>query len=86
MEKTAAYLLSNQAERTGALSPGQYGSRPQRSAVDAVGLAIARTQQAWSQKMMVGALLMDVSAAFPSVVRDCLVIRIRDLGLDKDLI
>ena len=86
MEKVAAYLLSNQCERTGALHQGQYGSRSQRSAVDAVGLAIARTQQAWSQKKMVGALLMDVSAAFPSAARDCLVRRMRELGLDEGLI
>ena len=54
--------------------------------MDAVGLAIARTQQAWSQKMMVGALLMDVTAAFPRVAKDCLVRRMKDLGLDENLI
>ena len=81
-----AYLLSNQCERTEALDPGQYGSRPQRSAVDAVGLAMARTQQAWSQGKMVGALLMDVSAAFPSVARNCLVRRMRDLKMDENLV
>ena len=86
VEKTVAYLLSNQCERTGALHPGQYGSRPQRSAVDAVGLAMARTQQAWTQGKMVGALLMDVSAAFPSVAKDCLVRGMRDLKLDENLI
>ena len=48
VEKVAAYLISNQYERTGALDSGQYGSRPQRSAMDAVGLAMARTQQAWT--------------------------------------
>ena len=86
VEKTVAYILSNHCERTGALNPGQYGSRPQRSAVDAVGLAMARTQQAWSKGKMVGALLMDVSAAFPSVARDCLIRRMRDLRLDENLI
>ena len=65
------------------MDPGQYASRPQRSAVDAVGLAMARTQQAWTQGKMVGALLMDVSVAFPSVARDCLVRRMQDLKLDK---
>ena len=35
---------------------------------------------------MVGALLMDVSAAFLSVARDCLIRRMRDLKLDKNLI
>ena len=86
VEKVAAYLISNQCERTGALDRGQYGSRPQRSAVDAVGLAMARTQQAWTQGKMVGALLMDVAAAFPSVARDCLVRRMRGLKLDENLV
>ena len=54
--------------------------------MDAVGLAMDRTQQALTQGKMVGALLMDVSAAFPSVDRDCLVRRIRDLKLDENLV
>ena len=86
IEKVVAYLLSNQCERTGAFHPGQYGSRPQRSAVDAVGLAMARTQEAWSKGKIVGALLMDVAAAFPSVAKDCLVKRMRELGLDENLV
>ena len=44
VEKVAALLISNQCEREGAFHPGQYGCRAQRSATDAVGLAIARTQ------------------------------------------
>ena len=86
VEKTVAYILSNQCERTGALNPGQYGSRPQQSALDAVGLAMARTQQTWSHGKMVGALFMDMAAAFPSVARDCLIRRMRDLRLDENLI
>ena len=35
---------------------------------------------------MVRALLIDLSAAFPSVARDCLVRRMRDLGLDRNLV
>ena len=54
--------------------------------MDAVGLAMARTQQAWTEGKMVGALLMDVSAAFPSVAKDCLVRRMRVLKLDENLI
>ena len=80
------YFLSNQCERVGTLDPGQYGFRPQSSAVDAVEPAMARTQTAWSQGKMVGALMTDVSAAFPSVARDCLIRSMKDLGLDDDLI
>ena len=86
VEKVAAYLISNQCERQGALHPGQYGCRPQRSSVDAVGLATARTQEAWSRGRITGALLMDVAAAFPSVVRGCLLQKMRNARIGEDLV
>ena len=86
VEKVAAYLISNQCEHLGCFHPGQYGSRPQRSAVDAVGLAIAKTRGAWSQGQIAGALLMDVEAAFPSAARSCLLHKMREMKLDEDLV
>ena len=47
---------------------------------------MARTQEAWTKAKMVGALLMDVAAAFPSVARDCLIRRMRELRLDEGLV
>ena len=86
VEKVAATLISNHCEREGAFHPGQYGCRAQRSSTDAVGLAIARTQEAWTRKKMVGALLIDVASAFPSVAKGCLLRKMRRAGLDEDLV
>ena len=88
VEKVVAYLISNQYERQATLHPGQYGSRLQRSAVDAVGFALATTQdsEAWSRGKIAGALLLDMAAALPSVARGCLLRRMRNMNLDKDLV
>ena len=71
VEKVVADLISRHCEATGGFHPGQYGCRTKRSAVDAVGVAIAQVQEAWSRGAIAGALLMDVAAAFPSVAREC---------------
>ena len=44
------------------------------------------TQEAWGRGCIVGALLMDVAAAFPSVARSCLLRKMRGAGLDECLI
>ena len=67
VEKLAADLISVHCEALGKFHPGQYGGRPQRSAVDAVEVVIAQAQEAWKRGKIVQALLMDVAAAFPSV-------------------
>ena len=46
VEKVAAMLVSAHCEGTGGFHPGQYGCRIRRSAVDAVGVVIAQTQEA----------------------------------------
>ena len=86
VEKVASILISNHCEREGAFHPAQYGCRAQRSSTDVVGLTIARTQEAWARKKIVGALLMDVASAFPSVARGCLLRKMRSAGLDEDLV
>ena len=86
VEKVAAMLVSAACEIQGTFHRGQYGCRAQRSAVDPVGVVIAQTQEAWSQGRVVGALLMDVAAAFPSVARGCLLRKMRNMHLDEDLV
>ena len=71
VEKVAAMLVSAHCERVRGFHPGQHGCRTERSAVDAVGVTIAQVQEAWGRGCVVGALLMDVAAAFPSVARGC---------------
>ena len=72
VEKVVAMLVSAHCETLGGFHLGQYGCRSQRSAVDAVGVVIAQTQEMWRRGCVVGALLMDVAAAFPSAARGCL--------------
>ena len=53
--------------------------------MDAVGVTIAQAQEAWRRGCIVGALLMDVAAAFPSVARGCL-LKMRKAGDDECLV
>ena len=49
IEKVVAMLVSAHCELTGGFHPGQSGCRSRRSAVGAVGVAIAQTQEAWGR-------------------------------------
>ena len=86
VEKVVAILVSTHCELLGGFHPGQYGCRSRRSVVDAVGVVIAQTQEAWRHGCIVGALLMGVAAAFPSVARGCLLRKMRDRGIDECLV
>ena len=46
---------------------------------------IAQTQEAWQRGCVVGALLVDVAAAFPSVARGCFLRKMRERGIDECL-
>ena len=86
VEKVVADFISRHCESTGGFHPGQYGCRTKRSAVDAVGVAIAQVQKAWSRGVIAGALLMDVATAFPSVARGCLLRKMRKARIDECLV
>ena len=86
VEKAAAIMVSAHCEATGRFHPGQYGCRVRRLAMGAVGVAIAQTQDASSRGCIIGALLMDVAAAFPSVVRGCLLQKMRAMSIDECLV
>ena len=51
-----------------------------------MGATIAQVQEAWGRGCVVGALLMDVAAAFPSVARGCLLKKMRRAGIDEYLV
>ena len=84
--KVVVDLVSEHCEATRGFHPGQYGCRTSRSAVDAVGVAIAQVQEAWKRGIIAGALLMDVAAAFPSVARGCLLRKMRNARVDECLV
>lgn len=86
VERVVATILSDHCEWHGTFHPGQYGSRRQRSAIDAVGVLMTKAQEAWSWKKVVGALCMDVDAAFLSVARECLAKKMRAMKCLSSLI
>ena len=67
LERVVCGLLELQVCRLGALHRGQFGSIRRRSAVDAVATLVTICEREWSKGRCVGALCMDVQAAFPSV-------------------
>jgi len=66
VEKVAMELLSEEAERMGLLSDGQFGSRSRRSTIDAAAIMVDRSHAAWTNGHITGVLLMDINAAFPN--------------------
>jgi len=86
VEKVVAELLSDEAERRGLLSDGQFGSRRGRSAIDAVAIMVDRSHAAWKGGHIAGVLLMDIKAAFPSVAKGRLVNLMKVRQMDGDLI
>ena len=85
MEKVAAMMVGAHCDQVTGFHPTQYGCRSGRSAVDAVGVTIVQVQEAWGRGCIVGALPMDVAAAFPATARGCLRTKIRKAGVDECL-
>ena len=86
LERTAAHLIADHLERKRGLHEGQFGCRKRRSCVDAVAILMNRTQKAWSERKVAGALFMDVKSAFNNVNKALLGNRMEELGLEADLI
>jgi len=86
LERTAAHLIADYLERSRGLHEGQFGCRKRRSCVDAVAILMNRTQKAWAERKVAGALFMDVKSAFNNVSKAFLGRRMEELGLEADLI
>jgi len=86
VEKVAPELLSEEAERRGLLSDGQFRRRKARSAIDAAGIMVDGAHPAWTNGHITGVLLMDIRAAFPSVANGRLVNLMKVTKMDGDLI
>ena len=86
VEKVAAELLSEEAERRGLLSDGQLGTRKGRSVIDAAAIMVDRAHAAWTNGHITGVLLMDIKAAFPSVTKRSLVNLKKVRQMDGDLV
>jgi len=86
VDRTAAHLIADHLERKHGLHDGQYGCRKWRSCVDPVAVLMNRTQQAWKEKRVSGALFMDVKSAFNNISKVHLGKRMEALGVEPDLI
>jgi len=86
VERTAAHLIADHLERSHGLHDGQFGCRKRRSCIDAVAVLMNRTQQAWTEKRVAGALFLDVKSAFNIVSKSLLVRRMETLGIEPDLV
>jgi hypothetical protein len=73
VEKVVSELLSDEAERRGLLSDGQFGSRSGWSAIDAVAIMVDRTYAAWRDGHIAGMLLLVIKVAFRSMAKERLV-------------
>jgi hypothetical protein len=85
VEKLVAELLSDEPERSGLLSDGQFGSRSGRSAIDAPAIMVDRAHAAWRDAHIAGVLLIDIKAACPSVAKGSLVNLMKVRQMDGDL-
>jgi hypothetical protein len=86
VERTAGHLIADHLERKKELHEGQYGCQKRRSCIDVVVVLMNRTQLAWGEKKIVGALLMDVQSAFNNVSKTHLGKRMEAVELKPDLI
>ena len=86
VERMVGHLIADHLERKKGLHEGQYGCRKQRSCIDAVGVLMNQTQQAWGEKNIAGALFMDVKTPFNNVNKALLGKRMEALELEPDLI
>lgn len=56
------------------------------SGLDAVGIVVAQAQEVWKRGKIVGPLLMNVAAASSSVARRCFLRKVRNMGIDENLV
>jgi len=84
VENVVAELSSEEAERSGPLSDGQFGSRKGQSAIDAVATIVDRAHAAWTHSHITGVLLMDIKAAFPTMAKGRLVNIMKIRQMDGD--
>ena len=86
VENVAAELLSEEAERRGLLSDGQFGSRNGLSAIYSAAIMVNRAHTAWTNGHITGVILVDIKVAFPSLAKGRLVNLLKVRQMDGDLV
>lgn len=81
-----AELLYDWFETNGVLHQGKMGSRKQRSCIDTVARVINRVEQAWDRGNFAALLLTNFKGEFDHVSRNCLLRRLKEIGVDGNLV
>lgn len=85
IEKVASEFLGQYCEEQETLRPHRFGSRKRNPAVETGASLVDIVEEAWADKQIVGALCMDIAAAFPGVVEKCLLRKLKNARTDEDL-
>ena len=85
LERLLARRLAWASIHYGVLHSQQIGALPKRSAVDLVAALIHDIEEAFAQKQVATLLTMDVQGAFDTVMRNRLVLRLREQGWPEHL-
>jgi hypothetical protein len=85
IEKVAITIISKYCETLKCLHEGQFDSRKQRSAVDAVTIIIATVEEAWKQKKLAETLFLNIKEAFDYIIKKQLLKRIIELRIPRDI-
>ena len=80
LEQLIARRLAWASIRYGVLHPQQAGALPKRSAVDLVAALVHDIEEAFAQKKEATLVTMDIQGAFDTVMRNRLVLRLRQQG------
>ena len=86
IEKVASELLGRHYAEQETLHPHQFDARKKKSAVEAVATLVDTVEKTWADKQIVGALRMDIAAAFPSLSEKSLREEVRNVGVDENLV
>lgn len=82
--KCLADDLLHRIEQTNLLPPTHFGFRPGRSTTDSLHFLTHFIKHAWRQGDCVGALYLDIKAAFPHIIISALIHEMRMLGIPSE--
>jgi ribonuclease HI/exonuclease III len=86
LEKAVALRLSEYLERTGKLSPTQFGARPRRSTDQALTILVEKVYDAWRAAKVLSLVTFDVQGAYNGVNKEVLQARLSMAGIPRQLV
>lgn len=86
VERAVAIWIASYCETNEVFHRGQFGCRQGRGTSDAVAQLVAKVENAWSQKRIALALLLDVKGAFDRVNKQKLLLRMIQVGMAGNIV